>query len=102
MQAGDVEPTRLGAAQEAVRTFLDQAPDGLRVGLIVFSGEAQVGGAADAPTTSSSATSVDEIGLFPGYGGTAIGDALAAAVELGQQAAREPHRGGQIAATARR
>ena len=42
MQAQDVEPTRLGAAQEALRTFLDQAPDDLRVGLIVFAGEAQV------------------------------------------------------------
>ena len=42
MQAEDVAPTRLGAAQEAIRTFLDQAPDDLRVGLVVFAGEAQV------------------------------------------------------------
>ena len=42
MQAKDVEPTRLGAAQEALRTFLDQAPNGLRIGLVVFAGEAQV------------------------------------------------------------
>ncbi len=47
MQAQDVEPTRLGAAQEAVRTFLDKAPDRLRVGLVVFAGETQVATPAD-------------------------------------------------------
>ncbi len=85
MQARDVAPTRLGAAQEAVRTFLDRAPKRLRVGLIAFAGEPQVA----APPTSDHELvreSVDLIGSFPGYGGTAIGDALAAAVELGQQA----------------
>ena len=85
MQARDVAPTRLGAAQEAVRTFLDRAPKRLRVGLIAFAGEPQVA----APPTSDHdlvRESVDLIGSFPGYGGTAIGDALAAAVELGQQA----------------
>jgi Ca-activated chloride channel family protein len=85
MQARDVAPTRLGAAQEAVRTFLDRAPKRLRVGLIAFAGEPQV---AAPPTTDHDLVreSVDLIGSFPGYGGTAIGDALAAAVELGQQA----------------
>jgi Ca-activated chloride channel family protein len=88
MQARDVEPTRLEAAKGAVRTFLDQVPDRLRVGLIVFSGEAQT---AAPPTTDHDIVrdSVGEIGLFQGYGGTAIGDALAAAVELGQQAVPE-------------
>ena len=38
MQAEDVEPTRLAAAQEAMRTFLDRVPDRLRVGLVVFAG----------------------------------------------------------------
>ena len=33
--------------------------------------------------------SVGEIGLFQGFGGTAIGDALEAAVELGEQAVPE-------------
>jgi Ca-activated chloride channel homolog len=88
MQARDVEPTRLEAAKGALRTFLDQVPDRLRVGLIVFSGEAQV---AAPPTTDHELVrdSVGEIGLFQGFGGTAIGDALAAAVELGEQAVPE-------------
>ena len=98
MQAEDVEPTRLGAAQEAIRTFLDQAPDGLRVGLVVFAGEAQV---ATPPTQDHELveTAVDEIDSFLVFGGTAIGDALQVAVHLGQQATLElPPPEGQAAA----
>jgi Ca-activated chloride channel homolog len=84
MQAEDVPPTRLAAAQEAVRMFLDQVPDRLQVGLVVFAGEAQV---ATPPTRDHDLvrTAVDEIDSFLVYGGTAIGDALEAAVELGKQ-----------------
>ena len=83
MQAEDVLPTRLGAAQEALRTFLDQAPDDLRVGLVVFAGEAQV---ATPPTqdhelVEAAITDIDEFLVF---GGTAIGDALQTAVLLGR------------------
>jgi Ca-activated chloride channel homolog len=88
MQARDVKPTRLEAAKGALRTFLDQVPDRLKVGLIVFSGEAQV---AAPPTADHEIVrdSIGEIGAFAGFGGTAIGDALAAAVELGEQAVPE-------------
>ncbi|HEX4746817.1 MAG TPA: VWA domain-containing protein [Gaiellaceae bacterium] len=84
MQAEDVAPTRLGAAQEALRTFLDEAPDDLRVGLVVFAGEAQV---ATPPTddhelVEAAITDIDEFLVF---GGTAIGDALQTAVLLGRQ-----------------
>jgi Ca-activated chloride channel family protein len=84
MQAKDVEPTRLGAAQEALHTFLDKAPDDLRVGLVVFAGEAQV---ATPPTNDhelveAAITDIDEFLVF---GGTAIGDALQTAVLLGRQ-----------------
>lgn len=84
MQADDVKPTRLAAAQDAVRAFLARVPSRVRVGLVVFSGEPQVA----TPPTSDHAlvrAAVDAIGEFPGFGGTAIGDALAAAVELAQQ-----------------
>jgi Ca-activated chloride channel homolog len=84
MQARDVKPTRLGAAQEAVRTFLDRVPKRLRVGLIAFAGEPMV---AAPPTTDHELVreALDTIGEFPGYGGTAIGDALSRATELGRQ-----------------
>ena len=84
MQAKDVEPTRLGAAQEALRSFIADAPDDLRIGLVVFAGEAQV---ATPPTNDhelveAAITDIDEFLVF---GGTAIGDALQTAVLLGRQ-----------------
>jgi Ca-activated chloride channel family protein len=85
MSAKDVKPSRLEAAQAAVRNFLDTVPPRVRVGLIAFAGEAQV---AAAPTTDRQVLrdSVDQLGFFQGYGGTAIGDALAAAVDLAKPA----------------
>src|SRR5215218_10231948 len=87
MHATDVKPTRLGAAQAAVRTFLERVPERVRVGLIAFSSEAEV---AAPPTTDRDVVrqSVDELDFLQAYGGTAIGDALAAAVELGKKTVR--------------
>jgi Ca-activated chloride channel homolog len=84
MQAQDVKPTRLAAAQKAIHTFLDKVPSRLKVGLILFAAEAQV---ATPPTTDHALVgqAVDDASYFEGYGGTAIGDALAAAVRLGQE-----------------
>jgi Ca-activated chloride channel family protein len=83
MQANDIKPTRLLAAQQAVRTFLDKVPKRLRVGLIAFAGDPVV---AAPPTTDHDLVreSLGDIGSLAG-GGTAIGDALAAAVQLGKQ-----------------
>jgi Ca-activated chloride channel family protein len=85
MQAKDVKPSRIGAAAAAVRTFLGRVPDRLQVGLIAFAGDPAV---ANPPTTNHDLVrkSLDTIEWFPSFGGTAIGDALAAAVKLGQQA----------------
>jgi Ca-activated chloride channel family protein len=84
MQADDVKPTRLAAAQEAMRRFVDNAPERLRIGFVVFAGEAQV---ATPPTDDHELVkqSINEIGQFHVFGGTAIGDALAAAVDLAEQ-----------------
>src|SRR4051812_26598430 len=84
MEAKDVKPTRIGAATAAVRTFLDRVPDRLQVGLIAFAGDPAV---ASPPTADHDLVrkSLDTIEWFPSFGGTAIGDALAAAVKLGQQ-----------------
>ena len=88
MQAEDVEPTRLGAAQEAINLFLDDVPEDLNIGLVVFAGEAQV---ATPPTQDHELvrTAVDEIGSFLIYGGTAIGDALQTAVDLAKKSTGE-------------
>jgi Ca-activated chloride channel family protein len=83
MQARDVRPSRLAAAKAAARTFIDRFPERLRLGLIVFAGDVQV---AAPPTTDHALVyrSVDAVENFAGFGGTAIGDAIARAVRLGQ------------------
>jgi Ca-activated chloride channel family protein len=86
MEAQDVKPTRLAAAQRALHTFLAKVPARLKVGLILFAGEAQV---ATPPTTDHAlvAQAVDDANYFRGFGGTAIGDALATAVRVGLRSA---------------
>jgi Ca-activated chloride channel homolog len=82
MHATDVKPSRLAAAQSAVRTFLEKVPHNVRVGLIAFAGDPQV---AAPPTTDLDVVrqGLDSLSYFySGYGGTAIGDAIAAAVDL--------------------
>jgi Ca-activated chloride channel family protein len=84
MQAQDVKPTRLAAAQHAIHTFLARVPSRLRVALVLFAADSEV---ATPPTADHALVgqAVDDAGLFNGYGGTAIGDALATAVALGRR-----------------
>jgi Ca-activated chloride channel family protein len=81
MRATDVKPSRLGAAQAAVRKFLDQVPSQVRVALVAFAGDPQV---AAPPTKDRQLVlqALDTLDYFSGFGGTAIGDALATAVQL--------------------
>jgi Ca-activated chloride channel family protein len=82
MNAQDVKPTRLVAAQRALHIFLNKVPSRLKVGLVLFAGEPEV---AAPPTTDHALVSqaIDEAGEFNGFGGTAIGDAIAEAVQVG-------------------
>ena len=82
MRANDVKPSRLEAAEKAIHTFLDRVPKRVRVGLVLFAGEAEV---ATPPTADHDLVgqAADDAGLYRGFGGTAIGDALKAAVQLG-------------------
>jgi Ca-activated chloride channel family protein len=90
MRATDVEPTRLAAAKRAMRSFLERAPDSLRVGVVSFSDEAQV---VVSPTVDRAQLSQGIDVLGPGFG-TAIGDALARAVELARTATGQSGEGG--------
>ena len=72
MCATDVSPNRLAAAQEAVRDFIDKQDDRTRIGLVVFSGFAQV---AVAPTTNHDDLLHAVDGLTTGRG-TTIGAAI--------------------------
>jgi Ca-activated chloride channel family protein len=85
MESTDVKPSRIGAATAAVRLFLDKVPSRLQIGLIAFAGDPAV---AAPPTTDHSLVrqALDTIEWYPSFGGTAIGDALAEAVRLGQEA----------------
>jgi len=84
MEARDVKPSRLGAAKRAIRLFLDRAPERLRIGMVVFAGVPQV---ASPPTTEHEQVSVslDNLGDYATFGGTAIGDALSLAVDVGRE-----------------
>jgi Ca-activated chloride channel homolog len=85
MESRDVKPSRIGAATEAVRLFLDKVPDRLQVGLIAFAGDPAV---AAPPTTDHKLVrdALATIEWYPSFGGTAIGDALAEAVRVGEEA----------------
>ena len=78
MTAEDVKPTRLAAAQAAVKRFLTRLPKQYRVALVTFSTEAQV----VAPLTRDRELVRESLDfIYPGRG-TAIGDALARSVEV--------------------
>jgi Ca-activated chloride channel homolog len=78
MRAEDVTPSRLEAAREAMRTFVDRVPKKVRVALVAFSDGPEV---VTAPTSDRKLLSAGIDYLTPGFG-TAIGDALARAVEV--------------------
>jgi Ca-activated chloride channel family protein len=80
MKATDVEPTRLDAARVAAKTFLDQVPEKFRVGVVSFATRAAVG---VAPTQDRALVTTALDTLKPGEG-TAIGDAVALSVKVGQ------------------
>ena len=77
MCSTDVSPNRLAAAQEAVRTFIDSQDDRTRIGLVVFSGFAQV---AVAPTTDHAELQAAVDGLTTGRG-TTIGAAILKSID---------------------
>lgn len=96
MIADDVEPSRLGAAAQAGQRFLDQVPEGLRVGSVTFSDEAQT---VDSPSSDHDATRA-VLDSLVADGGTATGEGLAAALDLleGGEGAAGSARGGPPAA----
>jgi len=77
MLAEDVSPTRLEAAQAAVRTFLDKLPPRFRVGMVTFAAEAEV----VAPATTDRELVLSALDFLAPLRGTAIGDAVARAAE---------------------
>ena len=77
MEATDVAPTRIKAAQAAAKEFVDQLPPRINLGLVSFNGNASV---AVAPTTDREAvkTAIDNLQLGER---TAIGEAIFASLD---------------------
>lgn len=82
MQAEDVEPTRLEAAQAVVREFLKGLPERFQVGIVAFSETAEVA----APATGDRQIALDAIDYLYPQRGTAIGDGIARGVEVARAA----------------
>jgi Ca-activated chloride channel family protein len=87
MEATDVKPSRLAAAQRAADRFLERVPKAVRVGAVAFNHRARL---VQSPTTDREALR-QALGNLRPSGGTATGDAL----DLALRAARRPAKRGQ-------
>jgi Ca-activated chloride channel family protein len=91
MTATDVSPTRMAAAQEAAHTLVDRLPEDFRISFITFSSGVNV---LVPPTTAKEQVHAAIDRLTP-LGGTAMGDALATAVEVVRVALEAPAEGAE-------
>ena len=78
MMATDVPPTRLDAAKDAATKFVSGLPERFGVGLVSFS----TGATALADPTEDRQEILEEIDGLQAHTGTAIGDAIARAIDL--------------------
>jgi Ca-activated chloride channel homolog len=88
MREADVEPSRLGAAKQAATAFIRQLPERFQVGLVSFSGQAQI---LAQPTTDRVTVSEGIASLRPD-GTTAIGDAIVEALGMDPRSHRQHSR----------
>lgn len=72
MRATDVEPSRIGAAQAAAKSFVSAQPRGTRIGVVIFAGTAAV---AQAPTDNREEI-IAAIDRFQVQHATAIGSGI--------------------------
>ncbi len=81
MRATDVSPTRLDAARETARAFIDQLPKGVRVGIVAFASQPVT---LVAPTADRVRLDEALTGLRA-RDGTAMGDALMQVLDIAEQ-----------------
>ncbi len=72
MRATDIKPNRLVAAQEAAKSFLNELPRNVKVGIVTFAGSAQL----VQPPTLNREDLVAAIDKFQMQRGTAVGSAI--------------------------
>ncbi len=80
MKATDVAPTRLDAARAAARSFIDQLPEGIRVGLVAFASRPVT---LVEPTADHAELDRALAGLRA-LDGTAMGDALMRVLDIAE------------------
>lgn len=76
MSADDMEPTRLAAAQAAAISFVEEQPDSVDIGVLVFGDQALL---TQAPTDDHAAA-MAAIGRPSASGGTSVGQAILVAL----------------------
>ena len=81
MRATDVDPTRLDAAKAAAISFIDQIPEGVRVGIVSFASEANT---LVSPTPDR-AELMPAINGLVARDGTAMGDALMRVLDIAER-----------------
>ena len=81
MRATDVDPTRLDAAKAAAISFIDQIPDGVRIGVVSFASEVNT---LVSPTTDRDElkSAIDDL---EARDGTAMGDALMRVLDIAER-----------------
>ena len=85
MMATDVPPTRLAAAKQAASTFVEGLPERFGVGLVSFS----TGATALAEPTEDRDEILDLVDGLEAHTGTAIGDAIASALDLAPEVSED-------------
>jgi Ca-activated chloride channel family protein len=78
MNATDVQPTRMVAAQQSATTFVEELPKKLRVGVVSFASTAQT---LTRPTTDRLAV-YESIATLHAEGATAMGDGIERALDV--------------------
>ena len=89
MNATDVEPTRMAAAQDAARQLVDELPEGFRISLVTFSAGVRT---VVAPTTDKDVVN-NAIDTLEPTGGTAMGDGILEGIEASQLGVALPEEG---------
>ena len=79
MTATDIAPDRMTAARAAASSFVEGLPDGFQVGVVSFSDQADV----IVPPTADRDEAIRALEALEADNGTALGDAIVRAVELG-------------------
>ena len=85
MVATDVPPSRLAVAQRAVRRFLQELPEGYRVGMVSFAQSAQT----VLPATANRQAAQTALRNLRTGDGTALGEGIARAIQVAQKVPAE-------------